>query len=274
MLTFDLLIPLTEHTLAALKGDLARALPAIKSSHRVEALARALGFATNAALRAALIDQTVCRVGLDATAFSRFLADRADPVDTRKVYRAAARVAIQDVMQRELALTAWGYRVGRPQRKDDGRYESESERQARFETARNEMLTDGCADEFLRALVLVQLLTPIKSINPHAGSYGLKHRAEKLPSSCPDGSTLGPHYVSNGILMAAAVYAGYRYKTYADDLGYTSINVAFNMSQTSIDDVIATYEPSRLSSDRQQRALRRSMRQASGAVSHPIPPVS
>lgn len=273
MLTFDLPLPLTEITVAALKGDLARTLPAIKSSHRTEALARAMGFATNAALRAAFADHKVSSIALDATAFFCFLASRACPVDTRALYRAAARVAIREVMDREPFLTAWGYRIGRPQRKDDGRYETEAERQARFQDNRSEMLSDGCADEFLRALVLVQLLKPIKSINPRAGSYGLKHRAEKLASFCPDGSALGPHYVSNGMLIAAAVHVGYRYKTYADELGYTSINVAFNMSQTSIDDVLATHDPSRLTSDRHQRALRRSARLMSSSSGHPSTPV-
>lgn len=269
MLTFKLAIPLADDTVAALKGDLTRALPAIKSSHRAEALARALGLATNAALRAALANMDGDSAALDATAFSDFLAQRAGPVDTRSLYRAAARVAIGAVMQREPSLTSWGYRIGRPQRGDDGRYETDAQRQTRFEAARNEMLTDGCVEEFLRALVLVQLLAPIKSINRHAGSYGLKHRAEKLPSFYPDGSRLGPNYVSNGMLMAAALHAGYRYKTYVDDLGYTSINVAFNMSQTAIDDVLAAYDPSRLTSDRQQRALRRSIRASTEAPMHP-----
>lgn len=273
MLTFDLSLPLTKATVVALKGDLARALPAIKSSHRAEALARAMGFATNAALRAALADHTASRFAVDATAFSCFLIARAHPADTRALYRAAARVAIRDVMNREPFLTSWGYRIGRPQRKYGGRYENDAERQARFQEMRNEMLSDGCADEFLRALVLVQLLKPIKSINPRAGSYGLKHRAENLASFCPDGSALGPHYVSNGVLMAAAVHAGYRYKTYADELGYTSINVAFNMSQMSIDDVLATHDPSRLTSDRHQRAMRRSARLKSSSSGHPITPV-
>ena len=52
---FVLRIPVTRSHLDALKGGLTKVLPDVKSSHRVEALGRGLGFRTYAALRAAAI---------------------------------------------------------------------------------------------------------------------------------------------------------------------------------------------------------------------------
>jgi hypothetical protein len=49
---FVLRIPVTPAHVDALKTDLIKALPEVKSSHRVEALGRGLGFKTYAALRA------------------------------------------------------------------------------------------------------------------------------------------------------------------------------------------------------------------------------
>ena len=51
MFTLKILIAFAEQV-DSMKADLAKYLPHIKSSHRVEALARALGFKTYAALRA------------------------------------------------------------------------------------------------------------------------------------------------------------------------------------------------------------------------------
>jgi len=55
-----------------LKGELTRLLPAIKSSHRVEAMARGLGWKTNAALRAELARQEQQR-NVDDQAFTTYL---------------------------------------------------------------------------------------------------------------------------------------------------------------------------------------------------------
>jgi hypothetical protein len=39
------------------------------------------------------------------------------------------------------------------------------------------------------------------------------------------------------MLIAAAVHAGFKYKTYVDDFGYDLPNVNFNMSKRSIDEL-------------------------------------
>jgi hypothetical protein len=66
-------------------------------------------------------------------------------------------------------------------------------------------------------------------------------------------------------LIVAAVYAGFTYKTFLDDLGYEHVNVAFNMAQTSHDDALYRFLGSRgLTEERKQRAARRLI--AHGAV--------
>ena len=47
-----------------------------------------------------------------------------------------------------------------------------------------------------------------------------------------------------GMLIAAAVHMGFKYKTYVDDLGYDLPNVNFNMSKRSIDELDFEIRPS------------------------------
>lgn len=238
MLTFNLRILLTLNVIATVKRDLAKLLPDVKSSHLTEAIARGFGFASHASLRAALKQSEVLLSDADGLQFSTFLNDRGDDTKAVIFWHAAARAAIGEVMAREPRLSRWGYYVGRPKRKDDGKIETPREHHARFLVERESLLSDIAVEEFLRGLVLVGQHAPTKTINPRSGSYGLKHRAEKLACTYPDGTPIGPAYVANGSLIVAAVHAGFSYKTHLDELGYEGVNVTFNMSQTSLDDTL------------------------------------
>lgn len=258
MLTFDLRIPVTADTAAAIKRDVANSLTGFKSSHLSEAVARGIGFNSHASLLAAAGAGENSHCMVSGAVFSAFLRERGYDADERPFYKAAARVAIRNVMEAEPRLSHWGYGVGRPKRKPDGKWENATEHHARFLAEREQLLSDGPVEEFLRSLVLVQLIAPIKKINRRSGSYGLKHRAEKLKCTYPGGKTLGPDYVANGALIVAAVHAGFNYKAFIDDLGYEDVNVAFNMSQTSLDDALYRFLGSRgLTEERKQRAARR-----------------
>jgi hypothetical protein len=265
MLTFDLRIPVTADTAASIKRDVANSLRGIKSSHLSEAIARGVGFNTHASLRAAVDAGENSRRPVSGSLFAEFLRDRGHQVGAKPLYLAAARAAIRNVMETHPRLSRWGYGVGRPKRKPEGKWENAHEHYARFLSEREELLSHGAAEEFLRSLVLVQLIAPIKTFNRRSGSYRLKHRAENLTCTYPDGTTLGPAYVTNGSLIVAAVYAGFTYKTFLDDLGYEHVNVAFNMAQTSHDDALYRFLGSRgLTEERKQRAARRLI--AHGAV--------
>src|SRR5260370_1447636 len=76
---------------------------------------------------------------------------------------------------------------------------------------------------------------PTKTITSGSGSDRLKHIAENYACTYPEGVKLGPQYVPNGMLIAAAVHMGFKYKTYVDDLSYANVN--FNMSKRSIDEL-------------------------------------
>ena len=140
-------------------------------------------------------------------------------------------------------MTLHGIGVGRPKRKEDGNWESAREHYGRVLQSREEFLGNDGIEQFLLSLAFVGRVEPTKTIRPGTGSYRLKHIAENYGCSYPEGGRLGPRYVSNGALIAAAVCAGFRYKTYIDDLGYDSLNVNFNMSKSSLDDLDCQIRP-------------------------------
>ena len=59
----------------------------------------------------------------------------------------------------------------------------------------------------------------------------MKQIAENFACSYPEGDKLGQRYVSNGVLSAAAIHAGFRTMSCVDDYGYDELNVSFNMSK-------------------------------------------
>lgn len=227
-------IAVTRPTLDAIKTDLTRALPDVKSSHRCEALARALGFRTYAAARVATEDGSEAgRREADERAFAAYLAAHGFIVDTIPFHLATARAALAEVLAAEPSLTMEGMGIGDRERVGD-RWETGAERRARFDASRAKLLTDDSVEQFLRALACVSRITPTKAFTGRHDSYGLKHIAEGLPCTYPVGQPLGPAYVSNGALIAAALHAGFRAKTYTDPAGRLSLNVSFNMSLRSI----------------------------------------
>jgi hypothetical protein len=233
---FVLRIPITPAHVDALKAGLTKALPEVKSSHRVEALGRGLGFKTYAALRTAA-QSSEPLVTVSAASFSGYLAEHSFKVAPAHLYRAGAQVAINDVLDRMPRLSIHGIGFGRPQRNQDNTWETPQQSYAKFVERRQECQGLHAAEEFLLALALLARVQPTKTITSGSGSYRLKHIAENYACTYPEGGKLGPQYVPNGMLVAAAVHMGFRYKTYFDDLGYDLPNVNFNMSKRSIDDL-------------------------------------
>ena len=87
------------------------------------------------------------------------------------------------------------------------------------------------------------MVRPTKTIRKGTGSYRLKHIAENYACTYPEGEKLGPTYVTNGVLIAAALHAGFRMKTYVDERGYDCVNVSFNMSKPCLDDLDCEIRP-------------------------------
>jgi hypothetical protein len=239
----DIRIPITPATIEALKAQLQRALPQVNSCHRTEAMARGLGFRTYAAMLSAARAGSQLSSAANGGAFKSYLSMRRFEAEATHFYRAVAYIAIVIVLDQVPRLSMRGYGFGPPRRKSDGSWESSHERYASFKIEREEFLTDHGADEFLLAFSFVRRVNRINSISARCGSYRLKHIAENMACVTADGTQLGPRYVSNGALIAAAIYCGVKMRTFFDHLGYDAINVSFNMSKKSIDDLDCEIRP-------------------------------
>jgi hypothetical protein len=240
---FALEITITPSSIDSIKANLLRALPHVKSCHRVEAIARAFDFRTYAAMLTAAKSSERRVIATQTGPFREYLEEHELDAPDIHFYRAAARVAVSIVMDHTPQLSMRGYGAGQPQRRcEEKRWETPEETYERFTKNRGEFLSDNGLDEFLRALALVQLIPATRAIR-NAGSYRLKHLAENLPIIMPDGMELGPAYVANGALIAAALHAGFKMKTYRDELGYNHINATFNMSKKVVDDLDCELRP-------------------------------
>jgi hypothetical protein len=234
---FVLRIPVTPSGVDALKAHLTKIIPEVKASHRVEALGRGLGFKTYAGLRAAAQSIRPSTAIVSGASFTAYLVEHGFEVDPARLYRAAAQVAINGVLERMPRLSIYGIGFGRPQRNQDNTWETAQQRYSRFVERRQECQELHAAEAFLLALTLLSRIQPTKKITSGSGSYRLKHVAENYGCTYPEGGKLGPQYVPNGMLIAAAVHMGFKYKTYVDDFGYDLPNMNFNMSKRSIDEL-------------------------------------
>lgn len=188
-----------------LKKELSALLPDVKSSHRVEAMARGLGWNTNATLRAELADGPVVRM-VDETQFSAYLVEHGftgirNGVLIEAIGRAdttAARKGIQAVMEREPHLTPFGY----PQL---NRRMSPEERNSEFDRLRRSMVSDYHIAQFLMAQEFLLTMPRTKRVTRKVSSYGYKEQVEDFQKrkNAPD------PYVSNGMFIAAALDLGF-----------------------------------------------------------------
>jgi hypothetical protein len=236
---FVLRIPVTLSAVELIKLGLTKSIPKVKSSHRVEALGRGLGFRTYAALLAASQSSVPPSAVVSGAAFLDYLKGHEFEANSAHLYRAAAHVAIRGVLDCTPKLHIHGLGYGRPQRNADGSRQTPEQRYAEFEERREECLGRHAAEAFLRSLALLARVKETKTVRSGTGSYRLKHVAENYVCAYPEGEKLGPDYVPNGILIAAALHMGFKYKTHVDELGYDTQNATFNMSKSIIDDLDA-----------------------------------
>lgn len=240
---FVLRISVTALTVDRIKALLTQSLPEVKSSHRVEAIGRGLGFRTYAALRAAAQAPAPTVVAVTGSRFADYLKEHGFETDPAHLYRAAAQVAIQAALDALPRLHIYGIGFGRPRRNADGSRQTPKQQYAEFEERREECFGKHAAEAFLRSLALLARVSETKTIRSGTGSYRLKHIAENYVCTYPEGGKLGPAYVPNGMLIAAAVHMGFKYKTYVDDLGYDTLNASFNMSKAVVDDLDVEIRP-------------------------------
>lgn len=213
-------ITFTLADIESLKRELACLLPDVKSSHRVEAMARGLGSNTNAALRADLATGAIERAP-SPKAFETYLREHGFAhVSSGALLHAVTRTkfpseyaAIQRVMDCAPELATGGY--GLP----GERTQLRQQREAAFRQDREEMLSPERIGQFIRARAYLEPFGKRQSFNTKISSYGLKHRAENFHRD----RGMNYSYVSNGMLIAAALDLGFRVKP-------TGINALLNIA--------------------------------------------
>lgn len=201
--------PLTSHDIDVVKRELGRLLPDVKSSHRVEAMARGFGYRTNASLRSQLKGGTVSR-SLDEDAFTAYLTDHDFPKPPYTLLREAVsracdgetRAAIAAAMAEAPDLTAFGFGIFEDRKK------SAAEKEAEFDANRAEMLTAFSIEQFNRAVAFLKTRSKRETICRKQSSYGLKHEVERYFDSRGQSNK----YVSNGMFIAAAVHLGFKFE--------------------------------------------------------------
>ena len=209
--------------LDVLKTDLRAAIPTIPAAHRVEALARGLGFNTNAAMRAALAIRPRDLVP-DDEAFQAYLADRDLRADPRTLRRTLARLGLRRAMDAEPQLTITGYGIAW-----DFYKTPEATREALMRL-RAELLDDWSADQFELAMLYLSQLERRKTLNRSFSTYNLKHQAERLSRERGIATHLG-NYVCNGVFIAAAMEAGFTVRR----CSWYSLNAFINATTPSIE---------------------------------------
>lgn len=213
-------ITFTLADIESLKGELARLLPEVKSSHRVEAMARGLGWNTNAALRADLVTGATTSVP-SSRPFADYLVGHGFADTTGfTLLHAIARTkfkseyeAIERVLDRNPDLATWGYGLA------GDRKQPRLQRETEFRQAREEMLTLERIGQFIRARIYLEQFGKRLSVNTKVSSYGLKHRAEHFHRD----RGVVDSYVGNGMFIAAALDLGFQLKP-------TGINAFLNIA--------------------------------------------
>jgi hypothetical protein len=240
---FVLRIPVTLSAIELIKSYLSKSLPEVKSSHRVEAIGRGLGFRTYAALLVAAQSPVPPIALVSGAIFSDYLKRHGFEAAPAHLYLGSAHAAIIGVLDSLPRLHIHGIGFGQPQRNADGSRQTLEQQYAEFIERREECRDRHAAEAFLRSLALLTRVTATKTVRSGTGSYRLKHVAENYVCEYPEGEKLGPDYVPNGMLIAAALHMGFKYKAHVDHLGYDTQTLTFNMSKAVIDDLDAEIRP-------------------------------
>lgn len=273
---FGLEMPVTTATVSAIKLELTKTLSEVKSMHRCEAIARGLGYRTYSSLLDDSNSTPTALATIDGGAFGAYLQHHGFDVSSLPFYRTTARVAIREAMNKTPKLTAFGIGIGEPRRKPDGTWENSKDLQAKYDREREDLLTDDAVHAFLTSLAFLSRVKRTSTVRPKTNSYWIKHIAENYACTFPEGDKLGPFYVPNGALIAAAIHAGFIVKTHVDpDSGRDSLNATFNMSTTSLTELDVEIRPD--GARAQARRIRaeqgmRKMRRASSQTTYRFQP--
>lgn len=229
---FKISLPITISTIELTKRALTKALPEVKSSHRCEAMARGFGYRTHASLLVDTRSNDERTATVDCSPFCDYMDQHNFKVSGSVLCHAVAKVALCGVAKRYPRLTASGFGIG-----DWDPEKTPAERRRDFAKDRAELVSDYAVKPFLASLAFVSRVERTKTIRPATNSYWLKHIAENYECTYPNGEKLGPIYVPNGVLIAAAIHAGFNAQPHKDEYGGELLNAGFNMSKASLYDL-------------------------------------
>jgi hypothetical protein len=220
-------------------------------------MARGFGYRTYASCLKDARSGNGSIAGVDGAAFRDYLVQHDFNAPASALYRAAATAALHKVAERFPNLTAGGFGAG-----DWNPRHTPAERRKEFADGRAELVSDYAAEPFLASLAFVARVERTKTIRPATNSYWLKHIAENNDCTYPEGGKLGPVYVPNGLLIAAAIHAGFDVKPHTDDYGRETLNASFNMGKASLYNLDCEIRPdgARAQARRQRERQRASVR--------------
>lgn len=212
---FSLPFTINPTAIASIKSDLTKLLPKVKSSHRVEALARSLGYTTYASLRVASQNPVAFPGEVRWDQYDSYLREHGFPPSAAPLFIAVAKESIRQLLEKEPYLTMDGISK-KPWLVRNDKKETWDEYKERFSSSKEEFFENGSIEQVLRSLAFIPVYQETEAATRQQNSYGLKHKAEKHPSTYPDGSKLGPGYVAQGAFVVAALLLGFSYREYED----------------------------------------------------------
>lgn len=200
----NLPIYVSHRSISTIQAELSRLLPDVSEPHCREAIAKGLGMRDSAALHEAIIGRAAGPVMADGHAFAACLARWDHQVPIATFYNASALSAMELVGHFLPQLGRSGHhRHLLPMR-------GEPEGFPVFDQA--ELLEPIAIPGFLQAVHFLQGVPRTSGKRPDATSYSLKHLAERHNAKWPDDSRIGTGYVTNGELIAAGIYLGFRWE--------------------------------------------------------------
>lgn len=225
-------LPITIHDIDSLKRDLKAAYPNVKPTSLVEGTARGLGYNTYASLRA-----TLASGPRDVEANDHLFSDYIDQQPEngkapRGLSRALARIAVRKVLEAHPDLTQRGFDDIWAKEIEGNSFE---ERKILFAERRKAALSNGAMDEFELAFIYLTKQERRKTLNRDWSTYNLKHSAERLVRQDKLFTHLGD-YVSNGMLIVAAIMLGFEVK----QISFRNPNGFLNISSKTVRQVSST----------------------------------
>ena len=210
--------------LADLKAGAAKHFPQVPPALRTEVLARGLGFRTWASMQASHPTRAMMNIE-SALAFAHDRGITIAPLDLHlamaqatllRVARLTPNIHWDGIKLDYFTLSKEELKAIHTAFPDDQiRVEVLRQRMAKFEASRKKLISGNYAGQVLRAICLVSLLIPTKSVWAGArSSYKLKHIAENLTFHIGGGLVLKPEYIASVDVIIAAIDAGFPVKPY------------------------------------------------------------